>query len=153
MGNYKVVVIGAGPGGVILARELALKGIDVSIYEKGSFEELGHDWSDAVEYAALKKAGLDMPELEGLEWQGSLVKQKPDDGGIFEKHAVPLLKILSPGLVSSKEVPFRMITTDRRRLGQLLVEEAVNAGARIFYRHEGRSCPQQRKRARRNSQG
>jgi flavin-dependent dehydrogenase len=139
MGNYKVVVIGAGPGGVILARELALKGIDVSIYEKGSFEELGHDWSDAVEVAALKKAGLDMPKLEGLEWQGSLVKQKPDDGGIFEKHAVPLLKIFSPGLVSSKEVPFRMITTDRRRLGQLLVEEAVNAGARIFYRHEGRS--------------
>lgn len=139
MGNYKVVVIGAGPGGVILARELALKGIDVSIYEKGTYEELGHEWSDAVEVAALREAGLDIPELVGREWEGCLVKQTPTDGGIFEKHAVPKLKIFSPGLVTSKEVSFRMITTDRRRLGQMLVEEALEAGARIFYRHEGRA--------------
>ncbi len=135
--NCKVVVIGAGPGGMILARELAGKGINVAVYEKGGFAELGHDWSDAMELIALQKAGFAVPVLERLEWKGSLVKENLDDPGIFEKHAVPRLKICSPGMSSCKEVDFRMITTDRRRLGQMLVEQAESAGAVIHYRHEG----------------
>ncbi len=136
--SYKVAVIGAGPGGVVLARELACQGIDVEVYEKGCFDELGHPWSDAVELIALQQAGLDMPVLDGLEWKGSLVKAKPGAEGIFEKHAVPRLRICSPGMSSFKEVEFRMITTDRRRLGQMLVRQAEAAGAVIHYNCEGR---------------
>lgn len=137
--NYKVVIIGAGPGGAVLARELARKGIEVTIYEKGSLEELGHDWSDAVELESLQAAGLEIPTLAGVDWKGSLVKEQLDGPGLFEKHAVPRLKIFSPGKVDYKEVSFRMITTDRRRLGQMLVKEAVNAGALIYYQREGKN--------------
>jgi len=135
--NYKVVVIGAGPGGVVLARELAKRGVSVDIYEKGLYEDLGHDWSDAMELIALSAAGFEMPVLDGLEWKGALVKEHQNADGIFEKHAVPRLKICSPGLTNCKEVDFLMITTDRLRLGRLLVDQAVAAGAQIFYRHQG----------------
>ncbi len=138
MNNFRVIVIGAGPGGVILARELAGQGITVEIYEKGSYEDLGHDWSDAVEIVALKAAGLPMPHLEGLNWVGELVKEAPGAPGIFEKHAVPRLLLCSPGLLNCKAVAFKMITTDRRRLGQLLVDQALEKGAKIYYRQEGK---------------
>jgi len=138
MTEYKVIIIGAGPGGTILARELAAQGLSVDLYEKGSYEELGHDWSDAVELVALKAAGLQMPKLKDKQWVGELVKDQPGAPGIFEKHAVPRLLLASPGLISSKEVDFKMITTDRRRLAQLLVNQAVEAGTKVHYGQEGR---------------
>lgn len=138
MAEYKVIIIGAGPGGTILARELAAQGLAVDLYEKGRYEELGHDWSDAVELVALKAAGLQMPMLKDKQWVGELVKEQPGASGIFEKHAVPRLLLASPGLISSKEVDFKMITTDRRRLAQLLVNQAVEAGAGVHYGQEGR---------------
>jgi flavin-dependent dehydrogenase len=50
---------------------------------------------------------------------------------------VPRLQLHSPGLKSIKEVSFNMITTDRRRLGQTLIDQAVDAGASVYYNHEG----------------
>ncbi len=133
-----MAVVGEGPGGLLLARELAGQGIDVTVYEKASFEEIGHNWSDAVEYSALQAAGLEMPELASLHWKGTLVKDGPDEPGVFEKHAVPCLKVCSPGRKSFKEIDFDMITTDRRRLAQHLAMEAEASGALIIYNHEGR---------------
>ncbi len=138
---YKVIIVGAGPGGALLARELAGKGIEVHIYEQNVYEELGHDWSDAVELIALGAAGFAMPKLSGKgnEWEGELVKTGGNqETGLFEKHAVPELQIRSPGLASNKKAAFHMITTDRRRLGQALVDQALQAGALVHYRHEGR---------------
>lgn len=135
--KYRVVVIGAGPGGAVLARELARKGIGVTIYEKGKYEELGHDWSDVMERIALKAVGLEMPRLDNNRWVGSLVKKSASDGGLFEPHAISKLKIFSPGFQCVKEVEFQVITTDRRNLGKTLVDQAVEAGVEIKYRHEG----------------
>ncbi len=136
--NYQVAVIGAGPGGMVLARELSRKGINVTVYEKGTYEQLGHDWSDAVERVALKTVGFEMPRLDDNRWKGPLVKKSVFDDALFEPHALPLLKIFSPGYSSEKEVEFRMITTDRRNLAKRLVDQAVQAGAEIYYGREGR---------------
>ncbi len=136
--TYKAVILGAGPGGAVLARDLAQNGIDVTIFEQNTFKQLGHDWSDAVEVSALKAAGLEMPTLKGLQWKGSLVKEMPGGSGVFEKHAVPRLRVYSPGKKSYKDIEFKMITTDRRRLSQVLVEQAEAAGAEIKYRHRGK---------------
>jgi flavin-dependent dehydrogenase len=70
-------------------------------------------------------------------WHGTMVKKGPGEAGLFEKHAVPVLQIRSPGQVSTKQAAFQMITTDRRRLGQNLISQALAAGASIRYRHEG----------------
>ena len=73
--KFKVVVAGAGPGGCIFARDLAKAGIDVTVYEKGEYETIGHDWSDAMERSALAETGFDAP-FEGSLNTGPLVKRK-----------------------------------------------------------------------------
>jgi len=60
--DFHIIIIGAGPGGTLLARECARRGIKVTLYEKGTYENLGHDWSDAVERSALEAAGFPIPE-------------------------------------------------------------------------------------------
>ncbi len=138
--NYRVVVLGAGPGGCLLARELARGGVPVDLYERSTFEELGHDWSDAVEREPLAAAGLDMPDLQEGRWKGSLVKDdscsEGKSKGVFESHAIPRLKLYSPDYGTVYDLEFKMITTDRRKLAQLLVQQARKAGAGIYYRRE-----------------
>jgi len=135
--NYRVAICGAGPGGLVLARELAKAGIDVCIYEKGDYAGLGHNWSDAVERIALEAAGLEMPTLDGTLWEGALVKSEDNPGGLFEPHAIPFLQLHSPDYSSVKLIEFRMITTDRRNLAQYMLNEALTAGVKIKYGCEG----------------
>jgi len=136
--KFKVVVAGAGPGGCIFARDLAKAGIDVTVYEKGDYETLGHDWSDAMERSALAETGFDAP-FEGSSNTGPLVKTKDSVGivtGIYEQHAYAYMEVWSPDYSSKKIVNFRYVTTDRRALGKLLVDQAKKAGAKILFRHE-----------------
>jgi flavin-dependent dehydrogenase len=136
--KFKVVVAGAGPGGCIFARDLAKAGIDVTVYEKGDYETIGHDWSDAMERSALASAGFEAP-FEGSFNTGPLVKTKDSAGnisGIYEQHAYPYMEVWSPDYSSKKLVNFRYVTTDRRAFGKLLADQAKQAGARILFRHE-----------------
>ena len=59
--KFKVIVAGAGPGGCIFARDLAKAGTDVTVYEKGDYENIGHNWSDAMERSALAATGFEAP--------------------------------------------------------------------------------------------
>ena len=136
--KFKVVVAGAGPGGCIFARDLANAGIDVTVYEKGEYETLGHDWSDAMERSALAETGFD-PSFAGSLNTGTFVKEKDMAGnvrGIYEQHAYPYMEVWAPDYSCRKIVNFRYITTDRRALGKLLVDQARKVGAKIIFRHE-----------------
>jgi len=134
--SYTVVVAGAGPGGCIFARDLARAGVSVVVYEKGTLEDLGHNWSDAVERKALDEVGLAVPP-EGTVNRGELVKKFPGDpDGIFEEHSYPEMDVWAPDYSCSKKIRFDYITTDRRALGKLLVDQAREAGADIRFRHE-----------------
>jgi len=131
-----VVVAGAGPGGCIFARDLARAGVPVVVYEQGTLEDLGHDWSDAVERSALAEAGFPVPP-EAATNRGELVKRFPGDpAGIFEEHAYPEMDVWAPDYSCCKKIRFRYITTDRRALGRLLAEQAREAGAEIRFRHQ-----------------
>lgn len=52
----KIVVAGAGHGGLIAAAKLAKAGFDVDVYEKKKREELGYDWEDRFGFDVLLKA-------------------------------------------------------------------------------------------------
>ncbi len=136
--RFKIIVAGAGPGGCVFARDLAAAGHEVVVYEKGDYETLGHNWSDAVERIALKEIGLDVPE-EGPVNKGPLVKKVGRSGkgpAIFEEHAFPEMDVWAPDYSSKKKIHFRYITTDRRALGKLLADQATEAGARVEYGYE-----------------
>jgi len=134
--SSSVVVAGAGPGGCIFARDLARAGVPVVVYEQGTLDDLGHDWSDAVERKALAEVGFAVPP-EGSTNRGDLVKKSPGDpDGIFEEHAYPEMEVWAPDYSCCKKVRFHYITTDRRALGRRLAEQALAAGAQIRFRHE-----------------
>jgi flavin-dependent dehydrogenase len=136
--NFHIVIIGAGPGGALLARECAKRGVKVTLYEKGTYEKLGHDWSDAVERSAIEAAGFPIPERRDGQWHGKYVKD--DSGrGLYEPHAVDKLTVYSPDYSSAKMITFKMITLDRQNFAQLLADQAKEAGAVIHYGFSGTS--------------
>jgi len=135
--RYQVVVAGGGPGGTVLARDLARAGVGVVVFENGDETEACHNWSDAVEKNALEAAGFDLPTMGPDGYEGPLVKKDELDANLFEPHVMKQLQIRAPDLSgrTRNDVDFRYITTDRVVLNRLLRQQAVDAGARIVYGH------------------
>ena len=59
----RVIVAGAGHGGLVAAYHLAAKGEDVTVYERSSRENLGYDWQDSYDYKCFSYAELPIPEM------------------------------------------------------------------------------------------
>ena len=58
----KIIVIGAGIGGLQSARVLAEGGHDVVVYEKSSKGNISYDWRDDVEYNVFDELNIPIPE-------------------------------------------------------------------------------------------
>ncbi len=63
MGN-KIIVAGAGHGGIAAAHILAQRGFDVTVYEKNKRENLGYDWTDIFDKNGFTACGMDIPPRE-----------------------------------------------------------------------------------------
>lgn len=57
----KIVVAGAGHGGLSAAYTLAKNGIDVTVYEKEKEDKIGYEWADFFDMKAFAAAGLPLP--------------------------------------------------------------------------------------------
>ncbi len=133
-----VVIAGAGNAGCLLARELARTGIQVTVLEQKSREQLGNDWSDAVERKPLQDAGLVLPQSSRDRWVGPGVKEEAA-GGLFEPHVISSLRVLAPRGTVLGNVSYPVILTDRRVLALTLAQQAEDAGAQILWRHGAES--------------
>ncbi len=66
----KIIVAGAGHGGLVAAADLAEKGFDVTVIEKEKRENLGHDWEDRFNFALLDEIiGVKESELPEGSWR------------------------------------------------------------------------------------
>ncbi len=65
----KIIVAGAGHGGITAAAQLAKAGFDVTVYERGKKGELGYDWTDIFDPKALDLVGCPRPEEGKWEWK------------------------------------------------------------------------------------
>ena len=54
----KIIVIGAGQGGLVAAKHLKNFGHDVAVYEAESRENAAHPWRDDIRRAVFEEAGL-----------------------------------------------------------------------------------------------
>jgi digeranylgeranylglycerophospholipid reductase len=135
--TFSVVIAGAGPAGLLLARELARAGLSVAVYEKSRKNAIAHTWSDVIEIGALKAVGIDVPGASGGRFAGRLVKKSSSGKGLFEPHAVNPLQIWAPDMScrTKTDVEFGYITTDRIALDGALRKEAAAAGAKLHYKH------------------
>ena len=58
----KVIVAGAGHGGIVAAKNLAENGCDVTVYEKLPENEIGYDWYDCLWYKVFDEVGFSTPD-------------------------------------------------------------------------------------------
>ena len=59
----KIIVAGAGHGGITCGALLAKNGYDVTVYERNTEDNMGHDWTDIFDPKAFKAVGMDMLKL------------------------------------------------------------------------------------------
>ncbi len=70
--DKKIIIAGAGHGGIAAAARLAKAGLDVTIYERNSEGTLGYDWTDIFTPVAWKAAGIDMPPEDKYEYKNDM---------------------------------------------------------------------------------
>ena len=114
----KIIVVGAGHGGLVAAGKLAEKGFAVNVYEKSNRENLSWDWRDNISKQALFEIGL--PEIDPSNYY------RPSD-----------FRFLSPDEKTKLKPPVpeekREITIERRFLINYLTDFALNAGAQVHF--------------------
>ncbi len=60
--SKKIIVAGAGHGGIAAAAILAKNGFDVTVYEKNKRKDVGYDWTDIFDRKAFTAIGMDIPD-------------------------------------------------------------------------------------------
>ncbi|MCM1306835.1 MAG: hypothetical protein NC037_06470 [Bacteroides sp.] len=67
--NKKIIILGAGIGGLYVAGALGNLGFSIVVYEKKSREELGYPWHDSINKDTFKKAKIEVPKHFVLQKQ------------------------------------------------------------------------------------
>ena len=116
----KIIVAGAGHGGLIAAAKLAQSGFDVTVYESKKRNELGYDWLDAVDPRAFYEAGLELPKDIKFEKNGDMRFYNP-------ALSAPIT-VKSNGNGSTK--------IERRLIYDLLIDYAEKSGVSFVF-----ECP------------
>lgn len=112
----KIIVAGAGHGGLTAAYNLAKNGFDVTVYEKGEREGLGYDWHDAINYDAFDESGIERPDA-------SLIRKNSQSA--FENPSATV-KLVVPKDGSG----FMM---DRKELLAYLIEKCESVGVSFIF--------------------
>lgn len=113
----KIIIAGAGHGGVVAAINLAKAGHDVTIYEKQTEETIGFDQCDTVEKAAFEYAQIPIPD------EFKTIKN--------EITFVPLDDDVAPFTLPASET--ESVCADRKILIKHLIRLAEENGANVIY--------------------
>ncbi len=109
----KIIVGGAGHGGLTAALNLARNGYDVTVVESKSPEDMGYDWHDTMPADTFDYVGIGFPEE--YEPSNRMAYVAPDGK----------TKVLMPDA--------RRIDVDRKILINHLIDEAKKAGVKLVF--------------------
>lgn len=113
----KIIVAGAGHGGLVVAANLAKNDFDVTIIEKQKESEMGFDWHDSMRPASLEIAGI--PPIDEKEYSPSLKMS----------YSNPKLTVK---LVADKQNP-NVVFVDRKVLIKHLISFAKECGVKFVF--------------------
>ncbi|MBE6716230.1 MAG: NAD(P)/FAD-dependent oxidoreductase [Ruminococcaceae bacterium] len=117
----KILVAGAGHGGLSAAAILSKNGYDVTVVEKQTKETIGHDWHDAMDIPAFHFADIPVPPEDCFKRGLHMCYYNP-------KKTVKLNTDEGPGAASSNG-----ITIDRKFLIQYLIEHCEKCGVKFIF--------------------
>lgn len=116
--SKKIILAGAGHGGLVAAAYLAEKGYETEVFEQKKREELGYDWHDTI--------GRDTFEIAGItEYDSSRMTPRRDSTFYAPSMATP---------VSFDKDPARAaLEIDRKDMYDCLIDNAESKGVKINY--------------------
>ena len=112
----KIIVIGAGQGGLRAAQVLAAGGADVSVFEKSSEEKIGFDWFDGVSVKLFRDLGIPVPADSFKGFSPSFFAPGSDK---------PLFVCTDPEKADW--------SVNKRSLTRQLIAAARESGAKLFF--------------------
>lgn len=120
--SKKIIVAGAGHGGVIAAAKLAKEGFDVTVYEKKKRENIGHDWEDRFDFRTV----LDAVEKDEM----------PDGAWKYRGNTV----FVSPSKRTEVKIDFapdkRQKVMWRKPLINIIIDYAESSGVKFAFENE-----------------
>ena len=114
----KIIVVGLGQGGALLAGKLALAGYDVEVFEKTSRGATSHDWHDDIRFDIFEICGIAPPPAHCYTQKSKWLFVSPDEKNSLK---VPPAK------------PMEEVSVSRRGLVDHLVDIAENNGAKVHF--------------------
>ncbi len=114
----KILVAGAGHGGLIVAANLAKKGFDVTVIEQKNRKKLGYDWTDIFDINAFIDAKVPISNQLKLKYTDNMTFYTPN------------LKCKKRANVPSKE---RDIKMERKQIYDILIGFAKKSGVKFVY--------------------
>ena len=117
----KILVAGAGHGGLSAAAILAKNGFDVTVIEKETKETIGHDWHDAMDIPAFKFADIPVPDESDFKRGLNMCYYNP-------KKSAKINMDGGPGVSSSN-----CITIDRKFLIRYLIKHCEDCGVKFIF--------------------
>ncbi|HOO23383.1 MAG TPA: NAD(P)/FAD-dependent oxidoreductase [Clostridia bacterium] len=114
----KILIAGAGHGGLVTGAYLAEKGFDVEVFEKEKRENLGYDWHDTIKNYTFALAGIKV-NPEDIAYRKDNIFYPPSLG----------IEVIVP------ETPREKVDleVDRKTLYDYLIDNAVSKGVKIHY--------------------
>ena len=114
----RIIVAGGGHGGIATAMLLSQKGYDVTVFEKNTRENMGHDWTDIFDKKGFTCLGLPLPDE-------NLYKFKHDMTFYGMSMRTPV----------TQHVPFDQleIQMERKDIYNHLISHAEKAGVKFIY--------------------
>ena len=116
--SKKIIVAGAGHGGLVAAAYLAEQGYETEVFEHKKREELGYDWHDTIGRETFEAAGM-------KEYDRSKVTPRRNSTFYAPSMATP---------VSFDRDPARTaLEIDRKDIYDFLIDNAESKGVKIHY--------------------
>lgn len=115
----KVLVAGAGHGGLIVAANLAKHGFDITVIEQNDRNNLGYDWTDIFDLRSFIDAGVPIPNNVSLEYKQNMIFYTPTLH-FSKKPNVPICD--------------REVKMERKKIYDILINFATNNGVKFIYK-------------------
>ncbi|MEI6578780.1 MAG: NAD(P)/FAD-dependent oxidoreductase [Eubacteriales bacterium] len=116
--SKKIIVAGAGHGGLVAAAYLAEQGYEATVFEKLKREDLGYDWHDTIGRDTFLFAGIE-------DYDKKDIRKRPDSTFYAPSLKTPVSFDIEPDKAD--------IEVDRKVIYDYLISNAEKKGVKIYY--------------------